>query len=39
MFKSFSNLPSKFAQINQTRVQRFAGDIGNDGKGEILVLK
>ena len=39
MFKSFSGLPSKFAQINQNRVQRFAGDIGNDGKGEILVLK
>ena len=39
MFKSFSGLPSKFAHINQNRVQRFAGDIGNDGKGEILVLK
>ena len=39
MFKSLSGLPSKFAEINQNRVQRFAGDIGNDGKGEILVLK
>jgi formylmethanofuran dehydrogenase subunit C len=39
MFKSFSDLPSKFAQINQNRVQRFACDIGNDGKGEILVLE
>jgi formylmethanofuran dehydrogenase subunit C len=39
MFKSFSGLSSKFAEINQTRVQRFAGDIGNDGTGEILVLK
>lgn len=39
MFKSFRSLPSKFAHINQNRVQRFAGDIGNDGKGEILVFK
>jgi len=39
MFKSFSGLSSKFAHINQNRVQRFAGDIGNDGKGEILILK
>ena len=39
MFKSFSDLPSKFAEIKQNRVQRFAGDIGNDGKGEILILK
>ena len=39
MFKSFSGLPSKFAELNQNRVRRFAGDIGNDGKGEILVLK
>jgi len=39
MFKSFSHLPSKFAQMNQSRAQRFAGDIANDGKGEILVLK
>ena len=39
MFKSFSDLPSKFAEIKQNSVQRFAGDIGNDGKGEILVLK
>ena len=39
MFKSFSNLPSKFAQMNQSRAQRFAGDIANDGKGEILILK
>ena len=39
MFKSFSDLPSKFAQMNQNRAQRFAGDISNDGKGEILVLR
>jgi len=39
MFKSFGNLPSKFAKISKTRVQRYAGDLANDGKGEILVLK
>lgn len=38
MFKSFAQLPSRFAQINQNRVQRYAGDVANDGKGEILVL-
>lgn len=39
MFKSFSGLPSKFAQINLNRVQRYAGDLANDGKGEILIFK
>lgn len=39
MFKSFGLLPSKFARISTNRVQRYAGDIANDGKGEILVLK
>jgi formylmethanofuran dehydrogenase subunit C len=38
MFKSFAQLPSRFAQINKTRVQRYAGDLANDGRGEILVL-
>lgn len=38
MFKSFAHLPSRFAQINKNRVQRYAGDVANDGKGEILVL-
>jgi formylmethanofuran dehydrogenase subunit C len=38
MFKSFSGLPSKFAHINKNRVQRYAGDLANDGKGEILVI-
>ncbi len=38
MFKSFAGLPSKFAQISKNRVKRYAGDIANDGKGEILVL-
>jgi formylmethanofuran dehydrogenase subunit C len=39
MFKSFRNLPTKFAAINKNRVQRFAGDLANDGKGEILVFQ
>lgn len=38
MFKSFKGLPSKFASINKNRVRRFAGDIANDGKGEILIF-
>jgi formylmethanofuran dehydrogenase subunit C len=38
MFKSFSDLPSKFSQLNQNRVQRYAGDLATDGKGEILVF-
>ncbi len=39
MFKAFQDLPTRFAQIKQNRVQRYAGDLGNDGKGEILVFK
>lgn len=38
MFKSFKGLPSKFSSINKNRVQRYAGDLANDGKGEILVF-
>jgi len=39
MFKSFQGLPSKFAALNKNRVRRYAGDIANDGKGEILVFQ
>ncbi|HEY8355276.1 MAG TPA: formylmethanofuran dehydrogenase subunit C [Methylophilaceae bacterium] len=39
MFKSFADLPTRFAAIGSNRVQRFAGDIANDGKGEILILQ
>lgn len=39
MFKSFEKFPGKFARINKNRVHRYAGDIANDGKGEILVLQ
>lgn len=38
MFKSFRDLPSKFASINRNRARRYAGDVANDGKGEILVF-
>lgn len=38
MFKSFGGLPSRFATLNMNRVQRYAGDLANDGKGEILVF-
>ena len=39
MFKAFADLPTKFAALNKNRVQSYAGDLGNDGKGEILVFK
>lgn len=39
MFKSFATLPTTFSTIQQNRVRRYAGDIANDGKGEILVLQ
>lgn len=39
MFKSFSKLPSQFAHMQKNRVRRFAGDLANDGKGEILVFE
>lgn len=38
MFKSFAGLSNRFAQLKGNRVQRYAGDIANDGRGEILVL-
>ncbi|TSA50807.1 MAG: formylmethanofuran dehydrogenase subunit C [Nitrosomonadales bacterium] len=38
MFKSFRALQSKFATLDKNRVRRYAGDIANDGKGEILVF-
>ena len=39
MFKSFAGLPSRFADMQHDRVQRYAGDLASDGKGEILVLR
>jgi formylmethanofuran dehydrogenase subunit C len=38
MFKSFAQLPTRFSKLGQNRVWRYAGDIANEGKGEILVL-
>lgn len=38
MFKAFKSLPTTFATIDRNRVRRFAGDLANDGKGEILVF-
>ncbi|ROH85358.1 formylmethanofuran dehydrogenase subunit C [Pseudomethylobacillus aquaticus] len=38
MFKSLRGLPSRYAQLDQNRVRRYAGDIANQGTGEILVL-
>lgn len=38
MFASFKKLDSKFAEVESfSRVQRYAGDIGGIGMGEILV--
>lgn len=38
MFKSFAGLPSQFARVKTTRVRRIAGDLANNGTGEILVF-
>lgn len=38
MFKSFKQLDTQFANIDTTRVQRYVGDAGNQGNGEILHL-
>jgi formylmethanofuran dehydrogenase subunit C len=38
MLASFKKLDSKFAELeNYSRVQRYAGDIGSIGMGEILI--
>jgi len=39
MYKSFAGLPTHFSRLQQIRVRRYAGDIANDGKGEILILQ
>ena len=38
LFQSFKALPSRFNQLKNQRVQRFAGDLACNGNGEILVL-
>ena len=39
LFKAISPLSKKFGAIATNRVERFAGDLGVNGRGEILVLK
>ena len=38
MYKSFRDLPTRFALLSNNRVRRFSGDLASDGKGEILVI-
>ena len=38
LFQSFKPLTTKFKQIKSYRAQRFAGDLANNGNGEILVI-
>lgn len=38
MFKSFKSLNTKFSLLETKRVQRYVGDAGNHGNGEILHL-
>ncbi len=38
LFQSFKTLPSKFCDLKNQRVQRFAGDLACNGNGEILAL-
>jgi formylmethanofuran dehydrogenase subunit C len=38
LFQSYKVFSSKFNSIKSQRVQRFAGDLACDGKGEILVF-
>jgi formylmethanofuran dehydrogenase subunit C len=38
MFKSFKRLNTQFSSLETKRVQRYVGDAGNQGNGEILHL-
>lgn len=38
LFKSFAKLDTEFKHMHNNRVQRYVGDVGNNGNGEILVL-
>jgi formylmethanofuran dehydrogenase subunit C len=38
LFQSFKPLKSAFNHVKSQRVQRYAGDLACDGKGEILVI-
>ena len=37
LFQSFKTIPSKFNNLKNQRVQRYAGDLACNGNGEILV--
>ncbi len=39
LFAAFKSLDSKFAKLNNTRVQRWMGDASQNGKGEILLVQ
>ena len=39
LLKSFQRFDTPFSQITSQRVQRFVGDLGANGNGEILVFK
>jgi formylmethanofuran dehydrogenase subunit C len=38
LFQSFKMFSTKFNHIKNQRVQRYAGDLACDGKGEVLVF-
>ena len=38
LFRAFTTLPTMFNTIQSHRVQRYAGDLACDGRGEILVF-
>jgi formylmethanofuran dehydrogenase subunit C len=41
LIRSWRHLPGRFATLPDTalRVRRFMGDLGNDGRGEILIRR
>lgn len=38
LFRAFTTLPTRFNNIQTHRVQRYAGDLASNGRGEILVF-
>jgi formylmethanofuran dehydrogenase subunit C len=39
LFKSFASLDTQFKQITSNRVRRYSGDVGVNGRGEVLILE
>ena len=39
LFAAFKPLDSKFAKLNNARIQRWMGDVSQNGKGEILLVQ